>query len=69
MLPFGGGHRACIGQDLAWFELKVIIIRMMQRGLVFQDTPENTGGFEEQLTCYPKNLAVRIRFDRETTKQ
>ena len=39
MLPFGGGHRACIGQDLAWFELKIIIIRVMQRGIIFEDTP------------------------------
>lgn len=69
MLPFGGGHRACIGQDLAWFELKIIIIRMMQRGITFEDTPENTGGFEDQLTCYPKNVAVRIRFDSEKSKQ
>ena len=29
-LTFGSGHRRCIGQDLARFELKVIIARMMQ---------------------------------------
>ena len=61
MLPFGGGHRACVGQDLAWLELKVIIIRLMQRGVTFEDTAENVGGYEEQLTCYPKKMAVRIR--------
>ena len=64
LLPFGGGHRACIGQDLARLELKLIISRLMQRGVCFDDTPENIGGFEEQLTCYPKKLAVRVRFDQ-----
>ncbi len=64
MLPFGGGHRACIGQDLAWLELKLIIIRLMQRGVTFEDTPENTGGYEEPMICYPKNIAVRVHIDR-----
>ena len=68
MLPFGGGHRACIGQDLARVELKLIITRLMQRGVRFEDTPENIGGFEEQLTCYPKKLAVRVRFDQSELK-
>ncbi|CAF2962272.1 unnamed protein product [Rotaria sp. Silwood2] len=64
MIPFGGGHRACIGQELAWLELKTIIVRMMQRGITFEDTPENTGGYDERITCFPKNVAVRVRFDR-----
>ncbi|CAF1016907.1 unnamed protein product [Adineta ricciae] len=64
LLAFGGGHRACIGQDLAWLELKVVIIRLMQRGVTFEDTPENTGGYEERLTCFPKKMAIRVRFDR-----
>jgi cytochrome P450 len=64
MLPFGGGHRACLGQDLAWLELKVIIVRLMQRGITFEDTPENTGGYEERLTCFPKKMAVRVCIER-----
>ncbi|CAF3405570.1 unnamed protein product, partial [Rotaria sp. Silwood2] len=64
MIPFGGGHRACIGQELAWLELKVIIGRMMQHGIKFEDTPENTGGYVEHLTCLPKNVVVGVRFDR-----
>ncbi|CAF1039584.1 unnamed protein product [Rotaria sp. Silwood1] len=63
MISFGGGHRACIGQELAWLELKTIIVRMMQRGITFEDTPENTGGYDERITCFPKTLAVRVRFD------
>jgi cytochrome P450 len=63
-VPFGGGHRACIGQDLAWLELKLISIRLMQRGIIFEDTEENTGGYDEQLACHPKKLAVRVRIDR-----
>ena len=64
LMAFGGGHRACLGQDLAWLELKVVIIRLMQRGVTFEDTPENIGGYEERLTCFPKKMAVRVRFDR-----
>ncbi|CAF1347960.1 unnamed protein product [Rotaria sordida] len=64
MVPFDDGHRACLGQDLAWIVLKLIIIRCMQRGIIFEDTQENTGGYEEKLACRPKILAVRIRFDR-----
>ncbi|CAF5229562.1 unnamed protein product, partial [Rotaria magnacalcarata] len=64
MITFGGGHRACIGQELAWFELKAAIVRLMQRGIIFEDTPENTGGYEEQVTCFPKALAVLVRFEQ-----
>ncbi|CAF3723736.1 unnamed protein product [Rotaria sordida] len=63
MIPFGGGHRACIGQELAWLELKTIIVRMMQRDITFEDTPENVGGYNERITCFPKNVVVRVRFD------
>jgi cytochrome P450 len=63
-VPFGSGHRACIGQDLAWLELKLIVIRLMQRGIIFEDTAENTGGYEERLACRPKNLVVRVRINR-----
>ena len=64
MLPFGGGHRACMGQDLARFELKMIIIRLMQRDVTFEDKPENTGGYAEEVTCFPKKLAIRISVGR-----
>ena len=63
MIPFGGGHRACIGQDLVWLELKIIIVRLMQRGIIFEDTPENTGGYEELFTCVPKHFAVHVNID------
>jgi cytochrome P450 len=36
--PFGGGHRGCVGQDLARLELKVIIIRYMLF-VTFVDAP------------------------------
>ena len=64
MLPFGGGHRACFAKDFAWLELKLIIVRLMQRGITFEDTPENIGGYEEQITCFPKHIAVRVRIDQ-----
>jgi cytochrome P450 len=62
-LPFGGGHRACLGQDLASLELKVILVRLMQRGVTFEDTPENIGGYVERPTCYPEKVAIRVRID------
>jgi cytochrome P450 len=69
-IPFGGGHRACAGQDLAFFELKVAITRLMQR-VTFEDPGDeanNTGGFIQRITCFPKHLAVRVRInaDRES---
>jgi cytochrome P450 len=64
MVTFGGGHRACLGQDLARFELKLIIVRIMQRGLTFHDTPENIGGYKQQVTCPPKHLVVHVKMDR-----
>jgi cytochrome P450 len=64
LAAFGGGHRACMGKELAWLELKTIIVRLMQRGITFEDTPDNHGGFDESTMCFPKNLAVRVRFDQ-----
>ncbi len=63
-IPFGGGHRQCIGQDLARFELKTIIIRLMQY-VTFGDGGEqvNSGGFIQRLTNIPKNVGVTITFD------
>lgn len=61
-LQFGGGHRACAGQDLAFFELKVLITRLMQR-VTFEDPKSeanNSGGYVQRITCYPKHLAVKI---------
>ncbi len=64
MVTFGGGHRACLGQDLARFELKLMIVRLMQRGVTFNDTPENIGGYKQQITCPPRHLVVRVNIDR-----
>ena len=64
-LPFGGGHRACAGQEFALFELKTIFVRLMQR-LTFEDPGDeanNSGGFSQRITCFPKHLAVRVRVD------
>ena len=64
-LQFGGGHRACAGQDLAVFELKVLITRLMQR-VTFEDPKSeanNSGGYIQRITCFPKHLAVKIHLD------
>jgi len=66
-MPFGGGHRACAGQDLAFFESKIAITRLMQR-VTFEDPgaeADNSGGYIQRITCFPKNLAVRVRVDSD----
>ena len=68
-MPFGGGHRACAGQELAFFELKTVITRLMQR-VTFEDPGEeanNSGGFVQRITCFPKHLAVRVSMDSQNT--
>ena len=62
LLPFGGGHRQCIGQELARFELKAIMTRLMQN-LTFIDGGEssNTGGHRQSLTNSPRNIGVYIQ--------
>jgi cytochrome P450 len=63
-IPFGGGHRQCIGQDLAWFKLKAITARLMQH-VTFGDggSKVNSGGYIQKLTLLPKNVGVTITFD------
>jgi cytochrome P450 len=62
-IPFGGGHRQCIGQDLALFELKAIIARMMQQVTFGDGGPEvNSGGHLTGLTIMPKHVGVTIEF-------
>ncbi|CAF3746745.1 unnamed protein product [Rotaria sp. Silwood1] len=63
-LPFGSGRHQCAGQELARFELKLIMVRLMQY-VTFEDTPGNTGGHAQRMTIAPKNLAVYVRFDDE----
>ncbi|CAF4593442.1 unnamed protein product, partial [Rotaria magnacalcarata] len=63
LLPFGGGHRQCLGQDLARFELKVILARMLQQVTFVDGGAEvNAGGFSQTLTIIPKHVGVTIEF-------
>ncbi|CAF3826154.1 unnamed protein product [Rotaria sp. Silwood1] len=63
LIPFGGGHRQCIGQDLARFELKVIAARLMQQVTFGDGGPEvNMGGHLERFTILPKYVGVTIEF-------
>ena len=52
-------------KDLAWLELKLVIIRVMQRGITLEDTPENIGGYEDGLACFPKKMAVQVRIEHQ----
>ncbi|CAF1526418.1 unnamed protein product [Didymodactylos carnosus] len=64
LLPFGGGHRQCPGQDFARLELKIIISRLMQF-VTFTDGGEKTnkGGYKQRFTVTPQQMAVHISFD------
>ncbi|CAF4079576.1 unnamed protein product [Rotaria sp. Silwood1] len=64
LIPFGSGHRQCIGQDLARFELKVITARLMQH-VTFGDggAQFNAGGYIQGITVAPKHVGVTIEFD------
>ncbi|CAF4042177.1 unnamed protein product, partial [Rotaria sp. Silwood2] len=66
-MPFGGGHRTCIGQDLALFEFKIVITRLMQR-IIIEDAgneANNSGGFMQRITCFPKHVAIRVYMDSD----
>ena len=64
LLTFGGGHRQCMGQDLARFELKIICARLMQFVTFGDGGPELiAGGYDVTDTIKPKKLAVTITFD------
>ena len=63
-LPFGSGHRACIAQDLARFELKLITARLMQCITFGDGGPEvNAGGHRTVITTMPKHVGVTIQYD------
>jgi cytochrome P450 len=63
-IPFGEGHRQCIGQDLARLELKAVIARLMQNVTFGDGGPElNSGGHFENITTQPHHVGVTIEFD------
>lgn len=64
LMAFGGGHRQCMGQDLARFELKIICARLMQF-VRFGDGGDqvNSGGYDVTDTNKPRRLGVTVTFD------
>ena len=67
-IPFGSGHRQCIGKDLARFQLKVICARLMQHVIFGDAGPQlNSGGYKQTDTIIPKKMAVNITFDPKQT--
>jgi cytochrome P450 len=66
LIPFGHGHRQCIGSDLARFELKVIVARLLQHVTFGDGGPQvNSGGHLTTITVMPKHVGVTIAFDQE----
>jgi cytochrome P450 len=64
LMAFGGGHRQCMGQDLARFELKIICARLMQFVTFGDGGPElNAGGHDVTDTNKPRKIGVTITFD------
>lgn len=63
-MPFGGGHRQCVGQELAKLELKAIAARLMQKVTFIDGGSEaNAGEYEQKLTIMPKHFRVYVKFD------
>lgn len=63
-IPFGNGHRQCAGKDLAQFELKVIIARLMQYVTFGDGGPQvNSGGATFGVINIPRCVGVTIHFD------
>ena len=63
LIPFGGGHRQCIGQDLARFQFKVIVARLMQYVTFGDGGPHiNSGGQSMTLAVSPAHIGVTISF-------
>ncbi|UJR11972.1 hypothetical protein I4U23_016150 [Adineta vaga] len=64
LIPFSTGHRQCIGQDLARFELKVLAARLMQNVTFSDGGPQvNSGGHFVRVSVMPKQIGVKINFD------
>ncbi|CAF2781135.1 unnamed protein product [Rotaria sp. Silwood2] len=67
-IPFGGGHRQCIGQDLARLKVKAICARLMQRVTFGDGGPEvNSGEYagDGGDAIIPKRMGVTITFDSD----
>jgi len=64
-LPFGAGHRVCLGQELAKLETKALMAALMLQ-VSFHDSPSNTGAHVQSLTISPRDLAVFIQFDESS---
>ena len=65
LIPFGAGHRQCIGQELARFELKVIAARLMQNVTFGDGGPKiNSGGETLTLAVTPARIGVTIQFSK-----
>jgi cytochrome P450 len=62
-IPFGSGHRQCIGQDLARLELKIIAARMMQYVTFGDGGPKINAGGHSGAIIKPRHIGVTINFD------
>ncbi|KAJ3130348.1 hypothetical protein HK098_002577 [Nowakowskiella sp. JEL0407] len=58
--PFGGGHFVCLGQKLATIEIKLFLIRVLQR-FEFKLADKFVPEFEYVGTCGIRSLSVDLR--------
>ncbi|CAF2830066.1 unnamed protein product [Rotaria sp. Silwood2] len=64
LIPFGAGHRQCMGEDLARFKFKVIAARLMQYVTFGDGGPQvNAGGHLPRIAIMPHHVGVTIEFD------
>ncbi len=61
-LPFGGGHRVCIGAAFALMEMQIVVATVLSRVGVSVDDGEMAQEVETLITLRPKgSMALRVR--------
>jgi cytochrome P450 len=62
-VPFGGGTRRCLGASFALTEMRVVLVRVLERTALRAVDPEPAKGQFRAITIAPKG-GVRVRQDR-----
>lgn len=57
--PFGGGRRTCIGMAFAYFEMRILLMVMLQRAKLRRESESLAGEFRA-MTAVPKDCTVVV---------